>query len=551
MTVTPAPSSSATAGLVYYSGEGSNQGFEFDYPAAWNVISGYHEVVTHGPTVMAAVGNGDFDINCTGSFPGAVQCGDPIWTVPPDGVVLVYHLQDWPQGPVVPYPTPIVGPKDQWVEIDGRSALFSQGTDGTMTWSLLGTPEVIEARYGNAVADVATDQIQAVVDSWRWTVPSATPRPTPITTGSGTATYEWQKVGEAQAGVDPIWAPDSNHVLIDLQAANEFDHLDLLDRAGNSVATATGVNNPMWLDSDVVVAYEGNSWPTQTVSDRAEYHTVSGRAISASDGTSSSMDLPCCYPMPNGHGAIAITRFVPDNTQDGSWPKTVVWQDGVQSAELDAVPLGWDLAGDKLAVIKPSQPSDRDYVGQVQVFSWPGLKPLFQGDSKDDYEGTFDPTGSYLSGTYSYQDAAGEWHMEIHVVDLASGSMATIPLEGDPTKSGGGFVWNDQGRLLVTTHNETLFTYRPDGTLVGQEHLPRIPLVQASADGSMILKSDFDADVSDTPSNYEVLRGGDWQPLTLPFDPSWRGVQLSPDGSQVFASTNTDVGVAGYLADIP
>ena len=254
--------------------------------------------------------------------------------------------------------------------------------------------------------------------------------------------------------------------------------------------------------------------------------------------------------MPNGHGAIAITRFVPDNTQEGSWPKTVVWQDGVQSAELDAIPLGWDIAGDKLAVIKPSEPSDRDYVGQGQVFRWPGLTPLFNGAANDDYSGTFDPTGSYIAGSDSYQDAAGEWHQEIHVVDLTSGSMATIPVEGDPTKMGGDFVWNDQGQLLVTTQGLKQLTYLPDGTQVDDTPLSRLIVLQASADGSTLVSYHYDAN-SDNPTNFRVLRDGDWRPLTLPFDPSWHGVQLSPDGSQVFASTNTDVGVAGYLADIP
>jgi hypothetical protein len=543
------PSAPALGGLAHYSGEGSGRGFEFDFPAAWKVIGGYHEVARHLRTLMVAVGVGDFDLACTGSFPGAIDCQDYRWTVPDDGVVFVYRLEDWPQGPIEPYPSPEVLQGDKWVEIDGRTALFSQAGQ-EMRWDVLGTPEVIEARFG-AAAIAAPEQIQAVIDAWKWREPAATERPSPIVTGSGPATYEWQKVGEAQGGIFPIWAPDSNHVLIDIQAANEFDQVTLLDRTGNSVANVTGINNPMWLDSGTLVAYE-DSWPAATASDRAKYHTVVGRAISASDGTVTSFDLPCCFPMPNGHGAIAITRFVSANQEDEdvAWPKTVIWQDGVQSAELDVVPLGWDLAGDKFAVIKPSQPSWREYTGQVQVFTWPGLTPAYESTAKDRYDATFDPTGTYVTGTYSLQDEDDEWHMEIDIVDLTSGAMTTIPVQGDPTKVSADPVWNEQGQLLVADQGPRLLTYRPDGSPIDTEPLSRPIVLQASADSSTIVSYRYD-NKSDDPIDFQVLSGTDWRPMTFPFGPSWHGIQLSPDGSQVFASTNTDVGVAGYLADIP
>jgi hypothetical protein len=503
---------------------------------------------------MVAIGVGDYDINCTGSLPGAVDCGDPIWTVPDDGIVLAYTLQDWPQGPAVPYPTPSVGTNDKWVEIDGRSALFAPNADGDMSWSLLGTPEVLEARYGRSVASTAPAQIQAVIDSWQWAAPIATPQSTPIVTGSGSAIYTWQKVGEAQAGVFPLWAPDSKHVLIDMQAANEFDQVQLLDSVGASVVSITGVSQPMWLDSDTAVAYEGDAMggSTSTADDRSQFHTVAGRAISASDGTVTSMDLPCCFAMPNGHGAIAITRFVSAHQEDEdvTWPKTVVWHDGVQSAELDAVPLGWDLAGDKLAVIKPTEPSGREYVGQVQVLSWPGLTPDYESTAKDQYDATFDPTGRYVTGTYSFQDAADEWHMEIHVVDLTSGAMTTIPVQGDPTKASADPVWNQKGQILIADQGPRLLTYLPDGSQVDAEALSRPIVLQASADGSTIVRYRYDNN-SDDAIDFRVLSGGDWGPMTFPFGPTWRGIQLSPDGAQVFSSTNTDSGVAGYLANIP
>ena len=360
---------------------------------------------------MVAVGVGNYDVNCTGQLQTGLSCGDPIWTVPDDGVVLVYSLQDWPQGPEVPFPTrKVLEPNDKWVQIDGRTALFSQAQDGSLSWSLLGTPEIIEARFGSGVADTAPGEIQGVIDSWQWSTPTGTPRPTPIVTGSGSATYSWQEVGVAQTAL-PDLGRRQQSPSYHLQAANELDVVDLLDRSGASIASVSGVSEPMWLDFNTAVAYEGGSLPTSTADDRSQYHTVPGRSISAGDGTTTPMDLPCCYPLPNGHGAIAITRFVPDSSRQGDWPKTVVWQNGVQSAELPVVPIGWDLQGDKLAVVKPSEPHDGpgDYVGQFSSRSWPGRRILFEGATTSG--GTFDPSGRYIAGTESYQDVSGGWRM--------------------------------------------------------------------------------------------------------------------------------------------
>ena len=500
---------------------------------------------------MAAVGVGSFDINCTGSLPGSVDCGDPVWTVPDDGVVLVYQLQDWPEGPIAPYPTPVVGPHDQWVEIGGRSALFSQDADGNMSWALLGTPEIIEARFGHAVADTTPQLIQAVIASWLWRSPTATPRPTPITTGSGSATYQWQKVGDAQAGVFPMWSPDSNHLLADMQSANEFDRFALVDRTGDALANFSALTDMFWLNSDLVEGYEANAVPSYTGDD--QYHMVPGRAISVADPTPQSVVLPCCYPVSNGHGAVAIKRFLSEKVKDLPRPKFVVWQDGIESAEQDGEPIGWDSAGDKLLVIHPTQPEIHGLSeGWLEVLSWPGLASVFQDDQSivvDQAE--FDPSGSYVSYGYVHPDASGAWQMEIHVIDMASGSTVKIPLAGDSSRMAvGGYVWNDQGQILVVSEVDMeIYTDLPDGTRVSQASIAQSTTLASSTNGATILTTSYPGN---GPADLQLMRSGISQPLTLPFD-NGEGASLSPDGGQVFANVYPDnpPGVAGYLADIP
>ena len=496
---------------------------------------------------MVAVGIGNFDLACTGSFPGSISCEDYKWTVPADGVVLVYRLEEWPQGPIEPYPSPNVQSGDKWVEVDRRTALFSQD-DGIMRWDMLGTPEVIEAHFGNAVADAAPQEVQAVIDSWQWRAPSATPRPSPVITGGGSATYEWQKVG-AGAGVFPTWAPDSNHLLVDVQNANEFDQVALLDRSGNSVANIKSVVEPIWLTSDAVEVYEGGSVPDYA--QRDHYLTAPGTSIVASDGTASPVSLPCCEPLPNGHGAVAFTRFLPEKVTDIQRPRFVVWQDGVESAESDGYPVAWDVAGDTLLVIHPTQANWREPEGTLEVLSWPGLAPLYQDDPANAIpRAEFDPTGRYVSYDYYYSDASNSWHDEIHVIDIGARSRVAIPVPDYP-QARGGYVWDDQSRLLVMSpDNLTLTTYLPNGTQVDQTSFDNATFLQASANGATILATQYGDD--ENPSNLQLLRAGTSKPLTLPLHEVQR-IYLSPDGTQVLvtAYSPADDGDAGYLTDLP
>ena len=516
------------------------------------MIGGYHAVATHLRTLMVAVGLGNFDLACTGSFPGAISCEDYKWTVPEDGVVLVYRMEEWPQGPIEPYPTPSVEPGDHWVEIDGRTALFSQAGDGIMRWDMLGTPEVIEARFGSGVANTAPQEIQAVIDSWHWTTPTATPPPTPIVTGTGSDAYSWQKVGATQAGIFPTWAPDSGHIVINMEAANEYNQFDLIDRAGVSLAHWSALTRMFWLNSDVAQGYEADSVPPYQEWD--QYQMVPGRSFSVSDPTPASVTLPCCMPLSNGHGAISITRLLPDKVRDLPRPRFVVWHDGVESDEHDGEPIAWNLAGDKLIVIHPTQPEGHGLPeGWLEVLSWPDLATVFQGDPNEVIgDASFDPTGNYVTYELVFPDASNVWHLEIHIIDLGSGSTAKIPFPGDSSKMGvGSWAWNDQGQILVMSAvNLTLSTDLPDGTTVKQDKLSQPTWLQGSANGATILTT-VDDEI-DNPSHYQVIRDGVSQPVTLPFD-GVTGFSLSPDGSQIFGTgySETDKAVVGYLADIP
>lgn len=155
----------ATADPVTFEGEG----FSFDYPSDWEVISGYQHYGEHGPTVLAAVGIGGFDLGCT-TTANSVSCPNgPRWTVPSDGMVLAYHIGS-SLGPIFPQPTPSLRPGEEWVEVGGRSAILSR-TDNSMIWHFPGAPEFIEARWGPDVSDIARGRIEAVIAAWRWASP--------------------------------------------------------------------------------------------------------------------------------------------------------------------------------------------------------------------------------------------------------------------------------------------------------------------------------------------------------------------------------------------
>ncbi|MEO8468342.1 MAG: hypothetical protein ABI573_01595 [Chloroflexota bacterium] len=160
MPSSPLPS----AGTSTFVGEG----FTFAYPANWAVLSEYAHVGVHGPTVMGAVGIGEFDAGCTVDATSATCPADPNWVVPADGVVLVYRFGAW-LGPIVSLPPETPGPGERSVDVGGRPAFRSDGAM-SMRIRFAGAPEYIEARWGADSAD-APMLIQAVLGSWVWTSP--------------------------------------------------------------------------------------------------------------------------------------------------------------------------------------------------------------------------------------------------------------------------------------------------------------------------------------------------------------------------------------------
>jgi hypothetical protein len=67
------------------------RGFAFEYPIEWTSISRSKHYGLHGPALMAALGIGNFDAGCV-ETPSSTTCGAPAWSVPNDGVVVVYRF---------------------------------------------------------------------------------------------------------------------------------------------------------------------------------------------------------------------------------------------------------------------------------------------------------------------------------------------------------------------------------------------------------------------------------------------------------------------------
>jgi hypothetical protein len=208
-TATPSEPAAASlavaASAIPFANHFAGDGFSFDYPGHWREISGYLHAGRHGPTVLAAVGVGDFDLGCSAAETNSMTCSaGPRWTVPNDGVVLAYRFDAW-LGSIAPQPTPVLGTGDRWVDVAGRRAVLSE-TGTSMLLHFAGAPEYIEAHWGAAVAEDARAEVEATVAAWVW---SRTPSPAPRAVATETAESAPPSLAAGEF-VLPTRAPNSN-----------------------------------------------------------------------------------------------------------------------------------------------------------------------------------------------------------------------------------------------------------------------------------------------------------------------------------------------------
>jgi len=349
-------------------------------------------------------------------------------------------------------------------------------------------------------------------------------------------------------GIGATWAPDGQHLFTEIGY-----QLHIFARDGASVASASG-RQAVWLSPDVFQVYDSLPATSFDSDGLGQFYTVPGRSIDVSNGTTESLILPCCYPMSNGHGAVAVTRYLTHGDNDPMRPRFVIWQDGTESIEREGLPIRWSAAGDELLVMHPTQGAF-DPWGWLEVLSWPDERTLFASDpgkaiGDDPADMRFDSTGRYLAYPYVHQDASQAWQMDIEVADLDAGSVATIPVAGDSSKVGGGYVWNRDSQIMTISESDLkVTTYEPSGEQVKQMTVPQPIALLSSDNGGTILR--FVNNKNDDPSDIRILRGATWAPVLVP-DGEITNVMLSPGGDQLLVP----IGIHGYapqtafLADI-
>jgi hypothetical protein len=138
--------------------------FSLDYPSDWRVIRGLAHYGIDGPTIVVALGTGDYDLGCTVTA-NSVACQGSRWVVPSSGVVVAYYYLSFLR--THPQPTPSLGPGERWVDVGGRAAVLAQ-TATSMLWHFPGAPEFIEARWGAANAERSRAEVETMIARWRW-----------------------------------------------------------------------------------------------------------------------------------------------------------------------------------------------------------------------------------------------------------------------------------------------------------------------------------------------------------------------------------------------
>ncbi len=351
----------------------------------------------------------------------------------------------------------------------------------------------------------------------------------------------------------PLWSPDSEHVLIvedfpSTPSAAETSTLLLLTADGPELASYAGYREPAWLGADEFIAYQASAIPDNPHS-MVQITAILGNAM---DGSTTDISAPCCWPVGNGDGAVAVSWLPPQ--QDGNErPQFSVWSDGRSTEPRDGYADTWSPTGDKLIVVHPfgGQPVLEE--GWIELVGWPGLATIFEGDhTKAAGDATFDPTGEYLA--YSDMDALGQgrYSFWIDMVKLATGDMVRIPIAGEQGMSVT-FAWDSAGNLVVSdVVAGTLATYRLDGSQMNSQ--PYDPAnytmgVVSSADGSTVLIERQRSDIEDLQVELTIEREGRTTQASSiggP-EPSW----LSPNGEHLIVfDAGQRLGIAN-IANIP
>jgi hypothetical protein len=82
-------------------------------------------------------------------------------------MIVAYHIGAW-LGPIAGMPTPSLGPWQSYAVVGGRQAIFEQTPYGSMIWSFVDAPDLIEIRWGEDFGPDAASTALAVVRSWRF-----------------------------------------------------------------------------------------------------------------------------------------------------------------------------------------------------------------------------------------------------------------------------------------------------------------------------------------------------------------------------------------------
>jgi dipeptidyl aminopeptidase/acylaminoacyl peptidase len=392
-----------------------------------------------------------------------------------------------------------------------------------------------------SVADLATPVTSPPQPSFPTEGPSPTANPQtarPIATPA--AGLSWQRIGGAD-GVEPLWAPDGGHILLALETANATVDLVLVRSDGTEIARYSGYRDAVWLNNQEFIAYQSSGIPEV----RNEFALVQAILGNASDGRTQEVTFPCCEPVGNGNGAVAVVRFLPEQQRDVARPRYAIWSDGGLSEEREGYPFAWSPGGEMLAVLHPSE-ATRGVEGWIEVISWPTRETIYADEAARQVGGlTFDPSGNYLAFPYASRDADGNDSLELNIVTLADGSVAAIPLAGLRLA----YAWEAESNILVSDIDGGTFSrYRPDGSVVDQRNSDAPTIISSSDDGSTVFS--YERDEFDIESGFEIDRNGRTMPLELP-DGSFEEADVAPDGRHIIIELNAGGGYAAFIAAVP